>query len=174
MQQYDAAARIFALLVKQSHFRQLFVAEINLIGGLHSILMRLPRLSYSDYGSRRSEDLSRLSYRDGTFDLVLTSDTLEHVPDFNRALGETRRVLKRGGKHIFTAPVIWDRASTLERVAQGLEPSFHGPAGTRWSDRLVHREFGADVVELVERAGFQVQVSRDEVNPTLTTIVATR
>jgi SAM-dependent methyltransferase len=77
------------------------VAEINSAGSLHPFLSLLPKLHYSEYGSQSpdipSEDLSALSYGDGMFDLVVNSDTLEHVPDFDRALAEIRRVLKPGG-----------------------------------------------------------------------------
>jgi len=42
-------------------------------------------------GGARNEDICRLTYADASFDLVLSSDTLEHVPDFRAALRETRR-----------------------------------------------------------------------------------
>lgn len=78
----------------------LLVAEINAAEGLHSFLLRLPNLSYSEYGSERSEDLARLSYSDSSFDLVITSDSLEHVPDVRVALREIHRVLRPGGLHV--------------------------------------------------------------------------
>jgi SAM-dependent methyltransferase len=82
------------------------VAEINSCGNLHQFLGQIPGIAYSEYGSKnkdvRSEDLKRLSYENKEFDLVLTSDTLEHVPDFKAALSEIHRVLKPGGMHIFT------------------------------------------------------------------------
>ena len=42
----------------------------------------------------RHEDLRRLSYADSSFDLVLTSDVLEHVPGPYAAHAEIRRVLR--------------------------------------------------------------------------------
>ena len=87
--------------------RQLRVAELNRIDGLHDALTGLTKLSFSDFrdGVRpgiyvddvRNEDLTALTYADGSFDLVLTSETLEHVPDLAAALGEIRRVLAPGG-----------------------------------------------------------------------------
>jgi ubiquinone/menaquinone biosynthesis C-methylase UbiE len=44
-----------------------------------------------------SEDLCALSYADASFDLVVTSDTLEHVPDVDAALREIPRVLHEFG-----------------------------------------------------------------------------
>lgn len=165
-----------------SHAAGLTVAEINGSGGLHSFLARLKGLRYSEYGSTEpdvpSEDLSALSYSDGTFDLVLTSDTLEHVPDFPRALAEIQRVLKPGGLHIFTIPVIWDRATRVRAsMANGelvhhLPPSYHGRPSDDASDFLVFHEFGADVVGTVREAGFDLSLVQDTINPTLATFVA--
>jgi hypothetical protein len=67
------------------------IAEINFVDGMHDVLGPLPHLAYSEYregaepGSvregRRHEDITRLTYDDGSFDMVVTSETLEHVPD---------------------------------------------------------------------------------------------
>ena len=79
-------------LVEEPKFRQLRIAEINSVGHLHTILRSHPKLAYSEYESAdpavRSENLQRLSYPDDSFDLVLTSETLEHIPDVNQALDE--------------------------------------------------------------------------------------
>ncbi len=42
-----------------------------------------------------------------TFDTVLMIQVLEHLPDPLGAMGEVRRVLKRGGRVILTAPQYW-------------------------------------------------------------------
>ena len=48
-----------------------------------------------------------------SFDLVLTSETLEHVPDLAAASREIRRVLVPGGRHIFTIPLLPDVPRTF-------------------------------------------------------------
>ena len=111
-----ALARCLADWVKDPAIRQLRVAEINRIDGLHEQLLQLPHFFSSDFahGSDpgatvqgvRSEDLTRLTYPDSTFDLVLTSETLKHVPDLEAALKEIHRVLVPGGRHLFTIPVL--------------------------------------------------------------------
>ena len=159
----------------------LHVAEINAAGALHKFLSSLRGLHYSEYGSTdpavRSEDLMSLSYPDCAFDLVITSETLEHVPDFDRALREIRRVLKPGGMHIFTIPVISSRAtrsraSIVEgEVIHSLPPSYHGAPNKGGEDLLVFHEFGGDVVIAIEAAGFTVRTVTDKKNSSLITFV---
>lgn len=124
------------------------VLEINEAGTLHSELARLPGyrfVGYPDY------DLMDLDLPDASFDVVVHSDTLEHIPDPLAGLRECRRILKTGGALIFTVPIIIGR---LTRSRAGLPPSFHGMDATRESDLMVHTEFGADAWATVCEAGF--------------------
>jgi SAM-dependent methyltransferase len=138
----------------------------------------LAGLTYSEYGGENSQDLMALTYADDTFDYLLTSDTLEHVPDFDVALSEIRRVLRPGGKHIFAIPVIWDRRTRQRaeiidgRVVHHLPPSHHGTLEIPPDNYLVFNEFGGDVIERIEDAGFSVRLHRDRENPLVVTIVA--
>jgi SAM-dependent methyltransferase len=135
----------------------LHIAEINFIEGIHDAIVRLPHLRASDFGSDDPavaiEDLTKLSYDDASFDVVLTSETLEHVPDLNSALAEIRRVLKPGGWHIFTVPVRPGVAKTLPRAEVG--PPIAHPGGD-WG-YPVCTEFGMDLVQVLERAGFSTE-----------------
>jgi SAM-dependent methyltransferase len=154
------------------------IAEINELRGFHQCISGMLGLSYSEYGTANSEDLMALSYADGTFDYVLTSDTLEHVPDFEVALSEVHRVLKADGKHVFTIPVIWDR-STRRRASEvngevinHLPPSNHG--GPRGIPSFVYNEFGGDVVDRIERAGFDVTVTSEARNKLIATFLCAK
>ncbi len=144
--------------------RALEVAEINRIDGLHEALAPLPLFVWSDFGEAgRSEDLTRLSYPDESFDLVLTSETLEHVPDLGLALGEIHRVLRPGGRHLFTIPRLPNVPKTFPRARllpdgriEHLAPAICHPGGD--VGYPVFTEFGADLTEILRRAGFEVAV----------------
>jgi SAM-dependent methyltransferase len=156
LEHYADAAEFIAALVLEAPFRSLRIAEINAVGRMHPFLGAHPGLRYSEYPE---EDLQALSYEDRSFDLVLTSDTLEHVPDPMRALREIRRVLRPGGRHIFTVPVHPRRETTRSR--EGLPPEHHGRGGgpfslvTRKADLLAHTDFGVDLPDLLRRTGFE-------------------
>ncbi|MEN9949554.1 MAG: hypothetical protein RLY85_306 [Bacteroidota bacterium] len=156
------------------------VAEINSAGTIHQFLGQLPGLSYSEYGSQlpeiRSENLESLSYSPSHFDMVVTSETLEHVPDFEKALAEIYRVLKPGGLHIFTIPVVWDKPATRVRakiennvLVNILPPSYHGAPDDDFEDYLVFSEFGSDAVDTIRNAGFDVELIQDAENKALVT-----
>jgi hypothetical protein len=151
--------------------RALAIAEFNRVDGLHQQLAKLPGLHYSEFldgvdpgrefEGVRCEDLTRLTYRDGRFDVVLSSETLEHVPDLERALREIHRVLVPGGVHIFTIPRLPGIAHTFSRArlaANGsieplVSPLLHHPGGD--VGYPVFTEFGADAGRLFEAAGFE-------------------
>ena len=49
-------------------------------------------------------DITSIPVPDASFDAILCSEVLEHVPEPTRALDEFTRILKAGGKLILTAP----------------------------------------------------------------------
>ena len=179
---HGSQARTLRSLFRDPRARHLAVAEINSAGNLHPALAQCPGLRYSEFGRRKSDiefqDLMALSYADASFDLVVTSDTLEHVPDVDRALAEIRRVLRPGGAHVFTTPMLTDRPTRQRaRIEQGqlvhlLPPSHHG--GPDALDFLVFHEFGADFCDRVAAAGFELELSQDASNPALVAFTARR
>jgi hypothetical protein len=154
--------------VRQPQLSKLSVAEINACGALHPILQQLPHLLYSEYIPNDKtvphEDLHNLSYSDGSLDIVLTSDTLEHVPDWQQAQKEICRVLRPGGKHIFTVPAILTRRTRVRAVKKGdklvhlLPPSFHGCTHAATDDYVVFNEFGADFRREIDGYGFNTAI----------------
>ncbi|NCT67583.1 MAG: class I SAM-dependent methyltransferase [Rhodanobacteraceae bacterium] len=111
-------------------------------------------------GTVRCEDVQRLTYADASFDLVMHSEVLEHVPDDTRALCELRRVLRPGGIMLFTVPLHGGertvqrarlRAGELEHLC---EPVYHADPLRRDTGILAFRDYGRDILDQVRAAGF--------------------
>jgi SAM-dependent methyltransferase len=134
-------------LVRTESAARLRVLEVNKAGMLTQFLQLLPGLVQALYPD---VDMMALPFSDGVFDLVVHSDTLEHVRHPVRGLAECRRVLRPGGFCAFTVPMIVDRL-TVSR--EGLPPSYHGSPDNP-ADYLVHTEYGADAWKHVILAGF--------------------
>jgi 2-polyprenyl-3-methyl-5-hydroxy-6-metoxy-1,4-benzoquinol methylase len=49
-------------------------------------------------------DIQNLAHRSETFDVAISCETIEHVPEPKKAIAEIARVLKPGGKLILTCP----------------------------------------------------------------------
>jgi SAM-dependent methyltransferase len=92
-----------------------------------------------------------MPYGDGSFDLIVHSDTLEHVPNPERALAECARVLKSGGAMCFTVPILPAR---LSQSRTNLAPIYHGDPANQKEDLLVQTDYGADIWHFLHRAGF--------------------
>jgi len=163
----------FIELLKDEEFRRLKIAEINGCGALHSYLKDHPNLYYSEWVPHaepgevhdgvRCEDLQCLTYPDNCFDIILTSETLEHVPNPDRAWHEIYRTLKGGGYHIFTIPIIPSRWQTIQRAGfvkgarkDVCEPAYHGDWGRE--DVFVYTDFGMDVVEKLDKMGLSTKI----------------
>lgn len=165
-----------AMLVLDEASRGLRIYEPGTMGPFRPFLQQLPAYRQSDYypdgpGSRKNpdlphEDLQALNYGDGSFDVVLTSDILEHVRHPRRAMEEIARVLSPGGWHVCTVPLQWPMpARTRARVDVSgeqdrhlLPAHYHGNG--KGGRSLVYNDFGADVVELARDAGFAAQLRR--------------
>lgn len=107
----------------------------------------------------RCESVEDLTFADNSFDLFVTQDVMEHIFSPNRAFGEISRVLKPGGAHIFTVPIVnKHKASEVwaSRDENG-EIVFHGPAeyhGNGMGERtsLVTMHWGYDIVWYISKA----------------------
>ncbi len=105
-------------------------------------------------------DAQSLPFADESFDKVLMTEVLEHIPDDRRALAEVRRVLRPGGVLALSVPnsrypFWWDPINGIWSRLGGA-PIRRGPLVGIWSlhERLYTRE---ELVERVETAGFQVE-----------------
>jgi SAM-dependent methyltransferase len=90
----------------------------------HVIAERLRALPHVDYLSADLDqpamenwDLTDVPHPDGSFDAIICSHVLEHVPDDRAAMRELRRILRPGGWAIVQVPIDYERAETLEDPA---------------------------------------------------------
>jgi hypothetical protein len=117
-----------------------------------------------------NQDLERLTFADASFDVVLTSDVMEHVRLEQRAHEQVRRVLKPGGIYLFTVPHFRDR-TTIDRVkiVDPADPSrdvdvlpreYHGDANAEDGRALAYRSFGTDLDGKLRGLGFEVEYTK--------------
>ena len=90
---------------------------------------------------------ARLPFGDGSFDLVVCTETLEHVRDVQLLLSEVRRVLEPRGRLAITTP----RHRRLMAVPDPLSP--HLRFFTKASLRALLEQLGFDVIALRRRGG---------------------
>jgi SAM-dependent methyltransferase len=69
-------------------------------------------------------DLLALPFPDASFDVVMASEVLEHIPDDDLAVAEIARVVRPGGRVAVTVPRWWP-----ERVCWALSREYHDVAG---------------------------------------------
>lgn len=108
----------------------------------------------------RHENFMALSFADASLDLLLHFDVLEHVPDARVALQHAFRVLRRGGKTVFSCPFYHNLPHNLVRaVLEGgeirhlMEPCYHGnPMSGQGSLVYIHPTW--DIMELLVDIGF--------------------
>lgn len=157
-------------LVVEKHFQEKSIYEPGTSGAIRKYLKNLPNYSQSDFYDKPEEglksskiphqNLESLTYADAIFDLVLTSDILEHVRNPLEAFSEIARILKIGGYHIFTVPMqypIQDRTISRVKIVDGIDvllspAQYHGNG--KGGQSLVYSNFGLDIVLLLSKCGF--------------------
>lgn len=104
-----------------------------------------------DEGEARSDamatpvqsDALALPYADSSFDVVIISEVLEHIPNDQAAMTEIVRVLKPGGAAVATVPRFWP-----ERICWALSKTYTASAG---GHVRIYR--AADLIQRLEHAG---------------------
>jgi SAM-dependent methyltransferase len=138
---YDSTFKEFLM-----HQKGIKLLELNEAGNLSPFLNILTERTLAVYPE---VDIKKLPYADNSFDMVIHSDTLEHVDDPLTGLSEVLRVLKPGGFTCFTIPVVIGRLSKKRPVSV---PSYHGSPDKK--EYLVHTEYGSDMWTQIIKAGF--------------------
>jgi len=133
---------------RDPRFRGLTMIEINPAGGLTSTLELLPNHKLHAFPEF---DMQHMELKDESVDVIVHSDTLEHIPTSRNALRECWRTLKKRGDLFYTVPIIVGRMS---KRREGLPPSYHGAPGIDADDLKVQTEYGADFWCEAFEAGF--------------------
>jgi SAM-dependent methyltransferase len=109
----------------------------------------------------RNETLTALTFADDSFDVMLSFDVLEHIPDYPRAIAEMARVLRAGGRLLLSVPFLIDRVDTLVRarmnadgtITHFAEPEYHGDPLSA-DGILCFHHFGWDLLDGLRSSGF--------------------
>lgn len=103
-------------------------------------------------------NLEKIDFPDEAFDVVLTSDVMEHVRDIEAAHREIARVLRPGGAYVFTIPydpacithhVLVDTSGSEDRFL--VPPQYHGDPIT--GGVLAYRVFGREIFSDLTNVG---------------------
>ncbi len=104
----------------------------------------------------RCEDLENLTFANESVDLFISQDVMEHIFNPGKAFKEIARVLKAGGAHIFTIPIVnkanksecWASRSDDGQIIYHHEPEYHGnPIDDKGS--LVTMHWGYDLASFI-------------------------
>jgi SAM-dependent methyltransferase len=106
------------------------------------------------------QDVQALTYAAASFDVCTSTEVFEHVPDDLRGFAELHRVLRPGGRLVFSVPLS-PRAATVERavlkdgvIHHLLPPEYHGDHIRGQGGVLAYRNYGLDILDRVRAAGF--------------------
>jgi SAM-dependent methyltransferase len=145
-------------LTTQLRAQELVAADVSAVA-LARAAGRLP-----DARTVELEPDAPLPFEDGSFELVLCAETLEHVRDVQLLLSELRRVLRPGGTLAVTTPA-HGRATGLSILAGGFDRHFDplSPHLRFFSARSLRRalyELGFEVESLRRRDGALLALAR--------------
>lgn len=98
-------------------------------------------------------DLCNIALPDKSFDVVICSHVLEHVPDDRKAMSELLRVLRPGGLAVIMVP-----------IEEGWDETYEDSSIVSDADRLIHfgqedhvRYYGRDLRDRLRGAGFNLR-----------------
>lgn len=99
-------------------------------------------------------DITDIHYEDNSFDAILCSHVLEHIPDDARAIKELYRVLKPEGWAILHVPIDPELEKTIEGASTLTPEEREKLFGHHDHVRMYGRDYGIKL----EQAGFTVKV----------------
>lgn len=159
-------------LAEAGELAGLAVYEPGVSGPLRQYLGQAGRYAQSHYALATPggnpgvevQDLMACTHPDETFDLVVTSDIMEHVRRPMQAFAEIRRILRPGGHHVFSIPTpvplpphsVTRVDTSGEDDVHLLPPMYHGSGDGGRS--LVYTDFGGDLADRLAELGLSTRV----------------
>jgi len=116
------------------------------------------------YKKVKCEDARAMSFKDNSFKSALSVSVLEHIPRVEGVLKEVYRVLKPGGRFLFTVPGVqfsrelmgyrWFKKLGFKRLAEGYQQAVNRVFKhyNLWTDKRWRKE--------LEKVGFKVKECR--------------
>ncbi|WP_406696067.1 class I SAM-dependent methyltransferase [Singulisphaera sp. Ch08] len=168
-------------LVDVAKLEDLKVYNTDAHSAIHSVLAPMKNYVCSEYlgdelaggeyvNDVQHQDLMNLSFPDASLDVVLSADVFEHIPDPYKAHREIFRVLKHGGRHIFTVP--FDQAQYLDDLRAVIDedgsikmlkpPIYHHDPLRIDEGCLVYSFFSIEMLVRLRRIGFRTNFYRIE------------
>ena len=95
-------------------------------------------------------DAQNMPFNEGSFDIVVSCETIEHVPDPRAAVREMYRVCKPGGTLFLTTPNYWNFMGLYLIYAALRHP------GLKSSQPLDRRFFFPQIRQFVKQAGWKI------------------
>lgn len=105
-------------------------------------------------GVRKAVDITEIPFDDDSFDLIMCTHVLEHIPDDRKAISELYRVLKPKTGIAFLNVPIFNIPATFEN------PEYNTPElRLKYFGQADHvRAYGFDYPQRLQNAGFNVQL----------------
>ncbi|HDV8364878.1 TPA: glycosyltransferase [Bacillus cereus] len=110
-------------------------------------------------------DVTRITYDSNTFDVILCSHVLEHVPDDDKAMRELYRVLKPNGWGIIQVPIVMNVDFIIEnelivtpqlrKLAFGQEDHVRIYNQSGFIQRLMNAGFKVELYNIAEKQGMK-------------------
>lgn len=108
------------------------------------------------------EDICKLSYTDESFDLLVANDIFVCTREYDKAFEEAYRVLKKGGKLLFTVPFDGNAEHTVCRAEMGEnglvcteEKLYQSNPIPTLPPLVVCQIFGWDILQALRDSGFK-------------------
>jgi len=132
--------------------------NINLVG---SEFLGYDKKSGEIIENIRNEDAMNLSFKRNSFDVLISNDVYEHIPNITKVLSEAYRVLKNSGKLLISIPFFGENVKTKRRATfdEGKikylqQPIYHENPIAEKEGSLVFYEYGWDFLDFLKSAGF--------------------